>query len=58
MEKMICAFLLSSATLVDDNDEDKLEGDSGIDLFFAKLSGSNKDLLKDKKSSESVILLF
>ena len=48
------SFVLSSATVKDDNAVDRLTGSSGRDWFFAQLSGSSLDLLTDKKSNESV----
>ena len=39
---------LGCFTVLDDGAKDTLRGQNGLDLFFAKLSGSDKDKVKDK----------
>ena len=47
------SVLLNSTTVHDDTDEDKLTGSSGIDWFFANLSGGlSLDSITDKSSGE------
>jgi phage baseplate assembly protein gpV len=43
-----------SARVADDGDADVLEGDSGDDWFFARLSGDNSDTLLDLEADEFV----
>jgi hypothetical protein len=45
-------------TVFDDGDKDELEGDDGRDWFFARLTGSDKDKIEDKKSNELVDQIF
>jgi len=45
-------------TVFDDDDQDELKGDGGRDWYFAKLSGVDKDKIKDKKSNELVDLIL
>jgi hypothetical protein len=51
------ATLLIPSTVHDDAAIDMLFGESGNDWFFALLSGTNKDTLKDRAQAEVVTLL-
>lgn len=49
------AFVLDATTLIDDNEKDVLKGGKDRDLFFARLTGSDKDKVKDKKLNEDLV---
>jgi hypothetical protein len=48
------ATLLSASTVHDDAAIDALFGEGGSDWFFAKLSGTNRDTVKDQTAGEVV----
>ena len=47
-------YKLNPSTVHTDTAIDVLYGGSGMDWFFAQVSGTNKDLVKDKASGEIV----
>ncbi|MEO1997086.1 MAG: hypothetical protein ABGZ17_17595, partial [Planctomycetaceae bacterium] len=51
-------LLQANVTVLDDASRDIIRGGKGRDLYFAKLGGSNKDKLKDKKPYESLFDLI
>jgi len=51
-------LLVPDTTVLDDDAEDTLRGQNDRDLFFAKLGGSDKDKVKDKKSIEELLTLL
>ena len=51
-------LLEANVTVLDDAAKDKLKGDGGRDLFFARLGGSDKDKVKDRKGNEGLFELF
>lgn len=51
------SLLEPNVSVLDDAARDTLKGESGLDLFFAKLGGTAKDTVTGKKSNEDVFLL-
>ncbi len=54
---LIANSTLASNTVFDDNAEDKVEGDDGLDWFFVNTDGdlgTKKDKMEDRRSSETV----
>src|SRR5262249_43492879 len=47
-------LLLTASTVHDDAASDQLSGGAGLDWFFALLSGTNKDVIKDRGAREVV----
>jgi hypothetical protein len=47
--------VLNASTVHDDNDEDRLDGGSGMDWFFANLGGGTKDKIGGAKTGETVV---
>jgi hypothetical protein len=48
------SYLLNSTTVFDDNAVDSMYGGTGLDWFFARLRGRNKDKVYNKTSGEVV----
>ena len=48
------SYRLNATTVHDDAAIDTLFGEGGLDWFFAKLSGSYKDEVKDKATGEVI----
>jgi Ca2+-binding RTX toxin-like protein len=57
VDAVTTSLLVANDTVVDDGVKDTVKGDKGRDFFFAKLGGSDKDNVKDKKGNEELLPL-
>ena len=46
--------MVPNVSVIEDDDEDKIKGDGGQDLYYGKDSGSNDDKIKGLKNDETL----